>query len=1181
MVTEIILVPRDPQATESAKQCAQYIARALASIGMKVREQISLCAGIAELQKAVSASLGRSNVVAILGGLEKDQGYLSKTVLSQGLRLPLEQDQRCLDAIKAYCRRTGEHFSLEDAALAQAPQGAVLFPGQYGKTPGYAISSAKQHILLLPDNQTELAAMFAKYLSPYLSGSQAETTVTRTVRTYGVAADQARLRIGSLMDTANPAVTVDRDGGEVLIRVSAHASTTQTAAAMCTPVLRAIAERMGDAAYGLDVDSLQSAVVGKLTSKQMDIAVAEAGTGGILTRVLAETTGGAEVLRYSVAVDDDDAKRERLKLSQKLLRKKGGVSEETAVAMADAARKRASTTLGVAITLGGVKERGAAGKIVYIAVADANNVYVKKLVVDPEGSADVAVDAALSRALNMVRLFVDYLPRPYPSAIPLDEALAGKTVTDKEIHGTQDGPGRGEDADHKGFLNRLLGNFIIRKADETSVKVRKFIFILAMLIFLGSAGYVGLYYYESWSFARQTESLKDMFSMEGLEDVEISEDFPRHDYLPQFAALWTLNPDVAGYLSIDDTGVQYPVVQRTDDTSNATAYYLRRDFYGKSNQHGIPFLDYRADIEEPGDNMIVYGHNMKDGTIFGELLNYQELSYYREHPVIDFSTLYEHNRYKIISVFITNAYENQGPVFAYHDFVEAKSGEDLLNYVNQVRVRSLIETPVDVESTDKLITISTCSYEFKDARFVVVARRVRNGEDDQVNVDAARKNPAPLMPDIWYQLYGGVKPNVNAASVVTNPTTNTSPSGSAQQLAPSPSSSQATSQEAQSQQPQTSASESSRPSSSSAEPGLELPSSSSGSSRQEDAISLPETSAPTADGQDTSRSPDDLVFDLAAFSGFSVSPTLQRDSGITLPASAKTSALRLMATGDDLDFNVLLDDADDTVSTTARDAARLTVKSGGKTITADAADILCRLVQQELGSGFHEEAMKAQAVAAYTYIRHYNLLEQTPVVVLSGESAVSNRVRQAVNAVLGQAVYYNGRNAFTPYHATSAGQTTSSGAVWGGSYPYLVTVDSAVDKKTTHYKVARTFTSDKVAQLLSDKLGIEAWGAPADWFEVLDYADGEYVGRMSICGEITSPKSGARLTGRILRENVLGLRSACFEYDYDADKDTFTFVTYGYGHGVGMSQNGANLYARKGWDYVQILEHYYPGTEVK
>ena len=184
----------------------------------------------------------------------------------------------------------------------------------------------------------------------------------------------------------------------------------------------------------------------------------------------------------------------------------------------------------------------------------------------------------------------------------------------------------------------------------------------------------------------------------------------------------------------------------------------------------------------------------------------------------------------------------------------------------------------------------------------------------------------------------------------------------------------------------------------------------------------------------------------------------------------------------------------------------------------------------------------------------------------------------AVEEVAGEAVYYKNKLAFTPFYATSAGVTIASEDVWGGSYPYLVSVDSEIDEMARNYEVSVKLSADAVAKKVKSALKIDLYDYsddPDDWFDIEDYTEGGMYVKSVRVGRKT-------VTGRVLRENVLGLRSAAFEIDYSSRRDEFTFTTYGYGHGVGMSQTGANLYAaEEGWDYLDILEHYYPGTKVK
>ena len=161
----------------------------------------------------------------------------------------------------------------------------------------------------------------------------------------------------------------------------------------------------------------------------------------------------------------------------------------------------------------------------------------------------------------------------------------------------------------------------------------------------------------------------------------------------------------------------------------------------------------------------------------------------------------------------------------------------------------------------------------------------------------------------------------------------------------------------------------------------------------------------------------------------------------------------------------------------------------------------------------------------------------------------------------------------------SAGTTTSAKNVWGVDYPYLVSVDSPYDvnysTSWSSYKSERTFTAREIADKFNAVLGTSLdpeTSDPAGWIEIQSRTDGLYVDKVRV-GDRT-------VSGRRIRESILHLRSHAFDVSY---KDgVFTFTTYGYGHGVGLSTIGADYYARnEGWDYKQILAHYYPGTEVK
>ena len=262
---------------------------------------------------------------------------------------------------------------------------------------------------------------------------------------------------------------------------------------------------------------------------------------------------------------------------------------------------------------------------------------------------------------------------------------------------------------------------------------------------------------------------------------------------------------------------------------------------------------------------------------------------------------------------------------------------------------------------------------------------------------------------------------------------------------------------------------------------------------------------------------------------------------------------------------------------------KLSYTSGGTVRRMNAYDLVCQVLQNETHGNLAPEALKAHAVATYSMIKYNNAAGIAPAMLLN--SNISSNVEDAVDAVLGVAVYYNGHYANTVYHSTSGGYTTSSQAVWGGALPYLVSVKSEYDRKAPYYQSSYTISEDDFAAKVKKVYGITLDGDPEDWIHAERDAPGGYVGTVEIGGETRSQGGtfGTNIiTGRSVRERLLSfsLRSHCFDVEYNASKERFEFTVYGYGHGVGMSQYGAHFMALEGYDYVEILEHYYTGTEI-
>ncbi len=190
--------------------------------------------------------------------------------------------------------------------------------------------------------------------------------------------------------------------------------------------------------------------------------------------------------------------------------------------------------------------------------------------------------------------------------------------------------------------------------------------------------------------------------------------------LPEYQALYEKNSDLAGWLTVEGTGIDYPVLQAVAQSSD---FYLNHDFNGKEDINGSLFLDFRNNLQEPNDNMIIYGHNMKSGMMFGELKQYLEPSFWREHKKVTFNTIYEKAEYEIVAVCLSKVAEDGAGNFKYYDFIEAGSKKAFRQFVKNIKELNIMDEKLELSYGDKLLTLSTCNSYTEDGRLFLVAKK--------------------------------------------------------------------------------------------------------------------------------------------------------------------------------------------------------------------------------------------------------------------------------------------------------------------------------------------------------------------------------------------------------------------------------------------------------------------------
>lgn len=248
-------------------------------------------------------------------------------------------------------------------------------------------------------------------------------------------------------------------------------------------------------------------------------------------------------------------------------------------------------------------------------------------------------------------------------------------------------------------------------------RILTFLLTVVCVVMLCVSGYFLISYFLQ---SHQEQSVYDRLAnivapAEGLDRPEVEA-----PAMPDYSEVYALNSDMVGWLTIPGTRINYPVMQTPDEPN----YYLHRSFEKAEASAGCPYLQENCDINEPSDNLIIYGHNMKSGTMFGDLDLYERQKFWEKHQTFTFDTLTERRTYEVLSVFTTTASVGDESAFYYHHFVNAADEAEFDAFVDQCKRLSLYDTGVTASYGDKLITLSTCEYSQTNGRLVLVGREI-------------------------------------------------------------------------------------------------------------------------------------------------------------------------------------------------------------------------------------------------------------------------------------------------------------------------------------------------------------------------------------------------------------------------------------------------------------------------
>lgn len=256
-----------------------------------------------------------------------------------------------------------------------------------------------------------------------------------------------------------------------------------------------------------------------------------------------------------------------------------------------------------------------------------------------------------------------------------------------------------------------------RHSKKSNNKLKKIVLLLLIVVFVCGIGYTIYYLYNSYKDKKDNTNILDNVI---VDDTPVTEE--KTEKMLQLEELQKENNEIIGWLEIEDTNINLPVCQTTDND-----FYLTHNYKKEKSKGGSLFLDKNFDLINGSSNYLIYGHRNTQGLMFEDLLKYSKEDFYNNHKTIKFTTNKDDSVYEIMSVFYSRVYyKNEKNVFRYYYFVNANNEEEYKDFVNNCKKSSIYNTGVTANYGDQLLTLSTCEYSQEDGRFVVVAKKVNN-----------------------------------------------------------------------------------------------------------------------------------------------------------------------------------------------------------------------------------------------------------------------------------------------------------------------------------------------------------------------------------------------------------------------------------------------------------------------
>lgn len=661
------------------------------------------------------------------------------------------------------------------------PENSVIFVDRESKQAAFVSKIAGKTVFALPSFSSAVSNIIDEYLIPYFSKEFRRSLSRVQINLFGVTLQEITpvLEIVKRKYKVNTAVI--HTHGVISITVYSCSKTFSESDNACSNVIAELKRIFGYNIFEMGSRTLAAVTVDMLRKTALTVATAESCTGGFLSEIITSVSGASQVLELGICAYSNRIKQNAVGVSAQILSTYGSISKETAIALAQGIKKLSGAGLGIGITgvAGPSSSEGKPVGTVFVALSDGDKYWIRSLNMSTDSTRDEIREFAVATALDLIRRYCICLPETLSGFCTADKLTVltaqpsiifspvkseyeniskaeNPVVSYEEVEFFTESKEANNADDTQAIDNEANDGYLLE--DESDVYIpfekenkpqRKAVNILKKIGSFYKSGtklqcavkiaftvfaallvafciVLGIFFGTTFRDRSQLKNAQESFSA---------------DSTLSFEALKEKNGDFKGWLFINDSQINNPVYQSSDNS-----YYLNHNMNKQKSRYGALYFDYRNNLTE-SKNLVIYGQNLNDGSMFGSLSDYLSISHITQNQNITLTLSDSTAKYKVFAVLIMNSrtQDDNGYLFEFtkSDFANSTSFDSWLSELNE---RNLYISDADINFSDSFLTLVTTNNSFDNARLVVMAKKVtEEGKDHKFTV-----NPSPRYPKLWY-----------------------------------------------------------------------------------------------------------------------------------------------------------------------------------------------------------------------------------------------------------------------------------------------------------------------------------------------------------------------------------------------------------------------------------------------